>query len=74
MVHSLEKVILKIILGAPGWLSRLSICLWLGHDLMVHEFEPCVRLCADSVEPAWDSVSPSLCYSTTHFLSLSQNK
>ena len=23
-----------------------------GHDLMVGEFQPCVRLCADIVEPA----------------------
>ena len=30
-----------------------------GHDLMVHEYEP-VRLCTVSVEPAWDSLSPSL--------------
>ena len=29
-----------------------------GHDLMVHEFEPLVGLCADSAESAWDSVSP----------------
>ena len=28
------------------------------HDLRVCEFEPRVRLCADSVEPAWDSLSP----------------
>ena len=37
------------------------------HDLMVHEFEPRVRLRADSMEPAWDFLSPSLsappCYS-----------
>ena len=31
-----------------------------GHDLTVCEFEPCVRLCADTVEPAWDSLLPSL--------------
>ena len=24
------------------------------------EFEPCVGLCADGVEPAWDSLAPSL--------------
>ena len=29
-----------------------------GHDLMVHEMEPCVGLCADSSEPAWDFLSP----------------
>ena len=31
-----------------------------GHDLAVHEIKPCIRLCADSVEPAWDSLSPPL--------------
>ena len=31
-----------------------------GHDFMVHEVEPHVGLCADSMEPAWDSLSPSL--------------
>ena len=29
-----------------------------GHGLTVHEFEPGIRLCADSVVPAWDSLSP----------------
>ena len=45
-----------------------------GHDLPVCEFKPRVRLCADTVEPAWDlSLSPSLCSSPTraHELSLS---
>ena len=31
-----------------------------GRDLAVGEFKPCVRLCADSSEPASDSLSPSL--------------
>ena len=31
-----------------------------GHDLTVHETEPCIRLCTDSAEPAWDSLSPFL--------------
>ena len=30
-----------------------------GGDLMVCEIEPCVGLCDDSVQPAWDSLSPS---------------
>ena len=29
-----------------------------SHDLMVHEFEPCIRLCTDSAEPASDSLPP----------------
>ena len=54
------------ILGAPGWLSRLSVQLLTlasGHDLTVH--------CTDSVEPAWDSLSVSLSLSTLLSLSLS---
>ena len=31
-----------------------------GLDLMVREIEPCIERCTDSVEPAWDSLSPSL--------------
>ena len=45
-----------------------------GQDLIVHESEPCARLCADSVESAWDSFSSSLCLcpSSTHILALSK--
>ena len=43
-----------------------------GHDLLVHEFEPCVRLHATlSTEPAWDSLSPSLSAPLLLVLSLS---
>ena len=46
-----------------------------GHGLTVGEFEPHVRLCADSSEPGacLDSVSPSLslCPSPVHALCLS---
>ena len=38
--------------------KRLTLDLGSGHDLTVHEFEPCVGVCADSVEP--DRNSPSL--------------
>ena len=31
-----------------------------GHDLTVRGIEPHVRLCGDSTEPAWDSLSPSV--------------
>ena len=30
-----------------------------GHDLTVHEFEPCIRLHAVSMDPAFDPPSPS---------------
>ena len=42
---------IKSVPGAPGWLSRLSVQLHSGHDLTVPEFEPRIRLCADSSEP-----------------------
>ena len=61
--------------GAPGWLSRLSIrVLVSGHDLVVGELEPCIRLRTVS---AWDSPSlsvPPPALSLSLFLSLSQNK
>ena len=45
-------------------MAQLVKCLTLdfssGHDLMVCEFKPHIGLCADSVAPAWDSLSPSL--------------
>ena len=44
-----------------------------GHDLMVCEFEPHAGLCADSAEPAWDSLS-TLSVPPLLGLSLSQNK
>ena len=33
--------------GSVGWASDF----YSGHDLPVHEFKPCVGLCADSLEP-----------------------
>ena len=56
--------------------KRLTLDFGSGHDLIVREIEPCIQLCADGVEPVWDSVSlplslPLLC-SEVH--ALSQNK
>ena len=56
----------------PSRLHTVSAEPNIGLDLMIHETEPHVRLCADNTEPAWDSLSPSLCPSSTHILS--QNK
>ena len=66
-----------LILGAPGWRSRLSVRLQPGHDLAVREFEPRVRLWADGSEPGACfllCVSLSLCPSPVHALSLSVPK
>ena len=43
-----------------------------GHDLIVREFEPHIRLCTDGAEPAWDSLSLSL--SAPPLLALSLSK
>ena len=45
-----------------------------GHDLTVCEFEPGVGLCADSAEPAWDSLSFSTSAPPLFSLSLHINK
>ena len=51
-----------LVLGVPGWLSRLSVPsdFGSGRDLAVLEFEPHVRLTAVSAEPASDPLSSSL--------------
>ena len=45
-----------------------------GHDLMVHEFEPHSELRTDSMEPAWDFLSPSLSASPVLSLSFQVSK
>ena len=54
------------------WVAPLANC-WtldfgLGHDLIVGEFELRMGLCADSAEPAWDSLTPSLSLSASPLL------
>ena len=63
------------ILGAWGAQSvkYLTLDLSSGHDLTVGDIQPHIGLCADSVEPAWDSLSPSL-FAPPLSLFLSQNK
>ena len=53
------------------WVKHLTLDLDAGSNLAVCEFEPRVGLCADSVEPAWDSVSLSLSVPPLPVLSLS---
>ena len=63
-------------LSGGAWVAQSVVCLTLGfrlgHDLTVLGFEPCIGLCTDSVESAWDSFSLSLCPSRALFPS--QNK
>ena len=42
------------------WVQRLTPDLGSGHDLTVRGTDPHVGLGTDSVEPAWDSLPPSL--------------
>ena len=77
------NVIKNVNLRGAG-VAQLVKCLTLdfssGHDLTVCEMEPHIGLCADSAEPAWDSLSPSLSAPPllmlvlSRSLSLSQNK
>ena len=76
-----EKHILTLtrIWGFGGaWLAQLvkhlTLDLSSGHHLTVRGMETRVGLCADSVEPAWDSLSLYPCPFPARVLSLSQNK
>ena len=40
--------------------KHLTLDLGSGHELTVRELAPRVGLCADSAEPAWDSLLPLL--------------
>ena len=54
---------LKCVWGLPGGarsVKRLTLDFGLSHDLKVCGLEPHIRLCADSTEPAWASLSASL--------------
>ena len=61
-----------------SWVAQLvkypTLDVGSGHDLMVRGIEPHIMLCADSVEPAWDSLSPSLSLSAPPPLAVSQNE
>ena len=64
------------------WVKCPTLDLGSGHELTVGQIEPWVKLCTDSVEPAWDFLSPSLYahpppalpLAHSRSLSLSQNK
>ena len=53
--------------------KHLTLGFCSGHELMVCEFEPRIRLCAESAEPARDSLSLSLslCSFPVHSVSVS---
>ena len=59
-MRSMEPVKILSLWGA--WVAQLvehpTLDFGSGHDLMVGEFSPHIRFCADSVEPAWNSLCP----------------
>ena len=67
---------LESLLNQGAWVAQLVKCptfdFGSGHDLGICESEPCVGLCIDSEEPAWDSLSPSLSAPPPFMLALSQ--
>ena len=61
--------------GAPGWLSQLSVQLLVSAQVMIsrfREFEPHITFCTDSVESAWDSLSLSLSLSLSFALKINK--
>ena len=58
-----------------AWVSQLvkhpTLDFSSDHDLTVHGIKPCAGLHADSSEPDWDSLFPSLCLSCVHGHALS---
>ena len=59
-----NKVFISLKFSPLGvWVTQLVRYMTLdfgsGHGFMVCEFKPHVGLCTDSMEPAWDSLSPS---------------
>ena len=73
-VFTLSIITLKYFGTRGAWVAQLVKCLTLdfssGHDLTFRKIDPHVRLCADCEDPAWDSLSPSLPASPTHFLKI----
>ena len=63
--------------GVPGWLSQFSCRLLISAQVTTSRFKrlsPTVGFGADSIELAWDSLSPSPSAPPLLMLSLSQNK
>ena len=64
-------------MGAPGWLSQLSVQPLILAQVMISQLvrsSPHIGLCAVSRKPALDSLSPSLSSTCPLVLSLSQKQ
>ena len=79
LLNQAQTIILQVFsffekISRGAWVAQsVKLRLQPGHDLTVREFEPHVGLCVDSPEPGacfGFCVSPSLCPSLTHAMSL----
>ena len=77
----LASVLSSFFIKKENWctyMAHLVKCPALGfglsHDLKVREFKPCIGLCTDRIEPAWDSLSLPLPSSHACTLSLKISK
>ena len=71
-----DSIYVLNILFRGSWVAQfikhLTLDFGSGHDLLGCETQPHIRLCADSVEPAWDSLSLPLSLSLPNLCSLSK--
>ena len=71
---SIYLLVIYKALSRGAWLAQLvkhlSFGFSMGHDVTVCEFELCIGLCADRMEPAWDSLSLPLSLSVPPLLVL----
>ena len=60
----MSDTMLKTYICWGSWVAqsvkRQTLDFGSGHDLMVYEIEPHIRLCTERMEPAWDSLPLSL--------------
>ena len=68
---SLKKEFLGHLGGSVVYVPE-TLDFGLGHDLIVRESKPCIGLHADSVDPAWHSVSLFLSLPCLFSISLSE--
>ena len=63
-------------MGVAQSVKHLTLDFSSGHDFMVRAIKPRIKLCADSAEPTWDSLFPSVSAPPLPvlFLSLKINK
>ena len=78
MLSKGKQRFVKTKISQGAWVAQsvehLTLDLDSGQDFTIHEIKPRVQLCADSMEPAWDSLSLFIFLSPTCSLSLKINE